>query len=255
MDISIFYKKKYNQIKTLSKNFKIVKNGKICVAIGGDGTFIHAIKKYSCPILMIRDNDPSSTGYYADIGIDKLDIAVKKLLSDNYKVENIGKKLELSHKGKKFYAVNEAAIINKLGEISFKLYQIKNGKRKTLYPFVMSGDGAIITSQVGSTAYNRSAGGPIILDDKVMCITFLNPDGPYKNSMIVSSEDIIEIEIVKYSGYLRYDGIQVSEIGPGDIIRVKYSEKDIRIVKLDGIEEDFGDKLKRIMEKKLKKVK
>ena len=126
MNISLFYKKKYKQLKTLSENFKIVKNGKICIAIGGDGTFIRAIKKYSCPVLMIRDNDPNSTGYYADIGIDKLDIAVKKLLNNAYTVESIGKKLELSYKGRKFYAVNEVTIINKIGEISFKLYQIKN---------------------------------------------------------------------------------------------------------------------------------
>jgi NAD+ kinase len=43
----------------------------------------------------------------------------------------------------------------------------------------MSGDGLIVSTKMGSTAYNSSAGGPIVLDTDIMCVTFVNPDAPY----------------------------------------------------------------------------
>ncbi|MGC8479324.1 MAG: hypothetical protein ACP5M9_01475 [Candidatus Micrarchaeia archaeon] len=254
MKISLVAKKNYPELNKIKKAFDVVKNGKICIAIGGDGTFIKAVQKYSCPIILIRDNSSSSTGYYSDIGIDKLDLVIKMIKDNKYTVDSLGKKLEIIHKNKKYYAVNECYLSTKIGEVQFTICEVKNNKEKTLFPFVISGDGVIISGKIGSTAYNRSAGGPLLLQKDLMCITFINPDGPYRNSLVVGSEKKIRVRITKYDANLVYDNIYVDKTKKGSSFDVMLSNKDIKVIKLDGIEETLGEKLRRIIESKMLKA-
>ncbi len=255
MKVSLFTKKKYPEIeRKIRSNFDVVKDGDICIAIGGDGTFIHAAQKTSSPIILLRDNTDDSTGYYSDLGIDRIDEVVKLLKNKEYSVESLGKKLLLRYKGKTYYAVNECYLSSNIGEVSFKIYEIIKNKRQDIYPFVVGGDGIIISSKIGSTAYNRSAGGPILLENNLFCLTFINPDGPYRNALVTNSDKTIEIEISKYEGVLKYDNFEVGKIKNGESFRVSSSKKEIKIIRLNGIYESFGDKLKRIIKSKMQNV-
>ena len=136
-------------------------------------------------------------------------------------------------------------------EISFRIYEMDNKKRSRIYPFIMSGDGLLVTSMVGSTAYNKSAGGPIILTPNVFCITFLNADGPYNNPLVLDSGKEVEIEIVKYEGMLALDNKKIAKVKRGDRFRIRLSNKVIRVVRLNGVREKFADKLERKIRSKL----
>ena len=137
-------------------------------------------------ILAIRGNESNSAGYYSDISIKDIALTIRKLKKKQYIVESLGNKLELSYKGKKYYAVNEILLHNWREEVYFSVYYKDDHKEKAIYPYIMAGDGMLVTSEVGSTAYNRSAGGPVILSPKLLCATFLNVYGPYTNSIILS---------------------------------------------------------------------
>ena len=115
--------------------------GDICIAVGGDGTFVKAAKEYSGPILPIRSEERGSIGYYSDVNLDDIDFVIKALKNKDYYVEKLENKMEISHNGKRYYAVNEALLHNVLEEVSFKIYEIRGGKRYEIYPYVMSGDG------------------------------------------------------------------------------------------------------------------
>ena len=117
----------------------------------------------------------------------------------------------------------------------------------------MSGDGIIISSLIGSTAYNKSAGGPILLSPKVVCITFLNVDGPYKNPIVADSSTEFEIVVEKYNGTLRYDGINVATLKPGESFRAKLSRKELKVIRLDSKREEFSAKLERIIKSRMMK--
>ena len=254
MKITIFSKKEYKELKKIKESFEIDKDGEICLAIGGDGTFIHAAQNFSGPILPIRDNEAGSTGYYADIGIDKINQIIELLKAKKYKIESLGKKIEITYKNKKYFAINECYLTNDIGEVAFKIYEIKNNKKILIYPFVIGGDGVIITGRIGSTAYNRAASGPIILENNILCVTFINPDGPYKNSLVLDSNKTLEIEITKYDGFLHYDNFEIGKLKKGDTFRVNCSNKKINIVKLNGITEGFGSKLQRVVTSKMQKA-
>ncbi len=253
MKIKIVKKKDYKELKPLYDNFSVGNDGEICIAVGGDGTFVRAAQEYNGPILPIRSEERGSIGYYSDINLGDINFVVKSLKNKSYTIEKLENKIEIEYKGKKVYAVNEALMRNVLEEVSFKIYEIKNGKREEIYPYVMSGDGILITSSIGSTAYNKSAGGPILLVPNVMCLTFLNVDGPYKNPIVVDATKTIEIEIIKYKGLLIEDGIRLNELKPGDFFRVKVSAKELKILRFNSKREALARKLDRIIKSRMTK--
>ncbi len=250
MKITLIKKRDYPELKRLYSEFDVVRKGEICVAVGGDGTFIRAAREFDGPILPIRSGDESSIGYYADLSLEEIGYMVDSLKEKRYSIEKLGNKIEVEYKGKKHYAINEIVLNNALEEVSFRIYEIEKNIRYEIYPYVMSGDGMLVTGLVGSTAYNKSAGGPIILSPDVFCITFLNVDGPYRNPIVVDSKKRLEVEVAKYRGKLKCDGKELGVLGKGDRFRVRLSDKELRVVRF-GRREKFGSKLDRIIRSRM----
>ena len=251
MKIKIVKKKDYKELRKVYDSFEVSAKGDICLAVGGDGTFVRAAKQHDGTILPIRSEESGSIGYYSDLSLNDIDFAIKALKSKDYYIEKLENKMEVSFKGKRYHAVNEALLHNTLEEVSFKIYELRGKKRYEIYPYTMSGDGILITSSIGSTAYNKSAGGPIMLIPNAMCLTFLNVDGPYRNSIVVDSSKVIEIEVVKYNGQLRYDGEVIKTLKPGDSFKVRVSEKELKIVRFKKRREELARKLDRIIRSRM----
>lgn len=251
MKVKLISKQQYPQLKKLYKELDIDDGGKICIAVGGDGTFIRAAREFDGPILPIRGEETGSTGYYSDVGISDLDEVIDKIKHNKYKVEDLSRKLEIRYKDKVFYAVNEALLKNKAKEIYFNVYTVENGKKKLLYPYTISGDGLLITGKVGSTAYNRTAGGPIILSQNIMCINFLYPESLFTNPLVIDGDSEIYVELMKSNGTLLNDSIDIGDLGPGDAFYVKQSKETVKVIRLEGFKEEFSEKLGRMIRSKM----
>ncbi len=252
MKVSIVSKRDYPEISLIKRHFDVVKKGAICIALGGDGTFVHAAMKYDVPILPIRVNENMSSGFYSDLSTKDLPRIIEGLKEHEYDVKDAANKLRLSFNKKEYFAVNEISLNHIKQEVSFRVFE-KNKERRRIFPFVVAGDGVVVTGEIGSTAYNRSAMGPILLSNKVMCVTFLNTDGPYRNSLVVDSGSVIEIEIAKYNGMLRYDGIDAGIVNEGDAFSVSTSDRILKIVKMRFKKETLGEKMERIMKRRMER--
>ncbi len=253
MKITIVSKKRYPELLKLRKSFDVVSNGDIFIAIGGDGTFIRTAEKTDKPVLLIRDGDNGSTGYHSDVTLKDINLIIKQLKSSQYHVENVANKIELVYKDVHHFAINEVRLNNIREEVSFNIYEIEGNERIRIYPFIMSGDGLLVTGKVGSTAYNLSAGGPIILTPDVLCMTFLNVDGPYRNPIVMDAEKELEVEIVKYTGTLICDERTIGTLQPGARFRIRLSSKKINIVRFRGRKVRFSERLERKIRSRLVK--
>ena len=251
MKIKLISKHEYPELKKLRDNFEVSDKADICIAVGGDGTFIRAAKEFAGPILPIRSNESGSTGYYADVSLSDIDKIVERLKKRKYTVEALGKKLEVSFNGKIHFAVNEILLHNIVEEVYFKIFYSDGKKRSQIYPYVIAGDGLIISANVGSTAYNRAANGPIIIDPDNICITLLVPDGSFKNSIILPHYMRLHVKVEKGKGILRYDGTDLSELKKGDEFSVFHSNVPINVIKFSDMREEFSSKLKRLVYNKL----
>ena len=238
-------------MQRLKQNFAISKKADLCLAIGGDGTFIKAASMYSCPILPIRIIENGSIGYYSDLTTRDLDYIMKNIKKDNFIVQNISNKIQATVNGSSYFAVNEIELKNISLSVNFILSKRQGKKLERIYPYVISGDGMLVTTALGSTAYNRSAKGPIILAPNVLCITFLNIDGPYSNPIIVGTDEVIEGEITKYEGILKYDGKKICTLRKWDKFQIKLSDKQILIARFKEKIEPFHSKLDRLIKGRL----
>ncbi len=251
MKIKIVSKSSYPELKKIYNNFEVSEEADVCLAIGGDGTFIKAADGFDGPILPIRSEEKNSTGYYADVSLKDIDFIIKCLKTRDYKIKEMGKKIEVDYSNKKHFGVNEVLLKNVQEEVYFNLYYDENKKRNRLYMYTLSGDGFLVTSSIGSTAYNRTAGGPIILDKDVICLTFLSIENPLTNSIILRKDEKLHAVIEKGRATISYDGIKMAEIGKGDSFDIKLSNKKVNVIKLDKRNEEFAEKLSRIIKSKI----
>jgi NAD+ kinase len=114
------------------------------------------------------------------------------------------------------------------------------------------GDGVIISTPTGSTAYNLSAGGPIVMPQaSVMVITPICPHSLSPRSIVVSAEDTIKVVVGKSKktqeaeAIVTFDGNKVMDLGTDDVILIKKAKYNTKLIKLNytGIYEILRSKL------------
>ena len=79
----------------------------------------------------------------------------------------------------------------------------------------------------------------------------LNADGPYRNPIVVGAMKRILVKVVKYRGALEYDGMRIATLVPGKSFEVRLSDKDLSVVRLQGMREGMASKLGRIISSRM----
>lgn len=217
------------------------------IVLGGDGTLIRCanhLMKSGIPILGIN---LGTIGFLAEIEKHHIDEALDRLFADDYQLESrimlsgdllLGANHKPSDSNETFtgYALNDIVITRKgLSRIiSLRIYvndQLVDDYR---------GDGVIISTPTGSTAYNLSAGGPIITPKAdVMVITPICPHSLSPRSVVVSAEDTVKV-ILKRSkktqfdeAIATFDGQTVIDLGTEDMILIKKAKYNTRLIRLN----------------------
>lgn len=150
------------QEKLQNQDYQIVdKNPHLAIAIGGDGAFLRMVKsmKFSNKCLYVGIHT-GTLGFLQEIKSEELDLFIEKILKKEYKVEEVGIQetiLYQKNQKRKFLSFNEIVIRDYYLNCTRLNITIDNYK---LEHFV--GDGILISTSMGSTAYNLSFGGSIV---------------------------------------------------------------------------------------------
>lgn len=166
---------------------KLVNNGfclvdedyDLAIAVGGDGTFIRTIREnnFNQNVIYVGINT-GSLGFLQEISPEDIDEFIEKIKCNNYSIQTHDVQetvIESSIGIKSFYSINELLIRNK--DLSVLTLNIEVNDN-LLEEFV--GDGVIVSTQVGSTAYNLSFGGSIIYPNS--SILQITPMAPLNNN-------------------------------------------------------------------------
>lgn len=151
-----------NELK--ENGFEIVANDfDLAIAVGGDGSFLRMVKQcnFDSDVYYIGVNT-GTLGFLQEIKPDKIKEFVSKLIKEEFKIEEIGiqKTTVVTEKNDSlFYSLNEIVIREK--DLNASVLDIKIDD-VLLERYV--GDGILISTSVGSTAYNLSYGGSIVYD-------------------------------------------------------------------------------------------
>ena len=133
----------------------------IALSIGGDGTFLRTAEKVARRGIPILGINTGHLGYLADASVENIDEVVDNLFSGNYKIEERTVLHVATDSGVIIdnpFALNEIAISRQSTALMMSMHTWVNDSELTSY----KGDGLIISTPTGSTAYNLSVGGPIL---------------------------------------------------------------------------------------------
>jgi len=218
---------------------KVIAESDVIVCLGGDGTILHLagfMKERAVPVLAINIG---SLGFLTEVRAEELYDELKLVCSGQYEVEerillNATVRWEgsKSEPERRFQALNDI-VVNREGLTRYMTVQLDiGGEHATRF----SGDGVIVATPTGSTAYSLSAGGPIVypsLDNLI--VTPICPHASALRPLVVSGNQSIRIRIscneTREKALLTADGQNEVAIDNRSIIDVTKSENRFQLIK------------------------
>ncbi|MEX0929105.1 MAG: NAD(+)/NADH kinase [Balneolales bacterium] len=225
--------KHYDHVKETGGETEAVKSCDYVIAVGGDGTMLWAARRIGDTGKPLLGVNSGRMGFLANIQQEKVNTALHYLLAGEFTLDKRHLLEAMTANGKTFLAFNEF-LFSKMGKASMVTLVAKfDGQFINKY----WADGIIVSTPTGSTAYNLSSGGPIVMPEtNVFTLTPINPHTLTTRPLVLPSDKIISI-IVEPPGQevlFSNDG-EICEVGESlTTINIQRSGYTIDLVKLPG---------------------
>ncbi len=205
------------------------------IVLGGDGTIIQAARDTDELALPVMGVNMGTVGYLAETDSSQAFQAVDRLFLEEFMIgERMMLRGTLLRDGKCIYGnsgLNDI-VLRTAGISTVEFEFCVNGELIKKY----LGDGMILSTPTGSTAYNLSAGGPIVMPSASMILaTPLNPHTMLQRSIVLPDHAEVLLRITgirRGEALLSFDGTVYSGLACGDEIQVRKDEKKVRLLKL-----------------------
>lgn len=209
----------------------------LAIVLGGDGTILRAaelVRDSGAPVLGIN---MGHVGFLAEIDPDDMDDAVRRVIARDYDVEE---RLALSVRVKdaagdvvfETWALNEATVEKASRERMIEVVLEIDGRPLSSFGC----DGMVVSTPTGSTAYNFSAGGPVIWPTvEAIAVVPLSAHALFAKPLVVSPDAAVAIEMLERtngSGILWCDGRRSHDLPPGARVVVRRSSRPVRLARL-----------------------
>lgn len=203
----------------------------VMVALGGDGTFLHGAKlvaEHDVPLLGLNFG---SLGFLTPYTLEEARAALVDAAMGRLPIEErIRLGVTLRAKGKPpetQAALNETVINQREVARLLELQAATNGDLIASY----KADGLILSTPTGSTAYNLSAGGPILSPElDAIVLTPICPHTLSNRPLVVHAAlGITVANVSAYHGVVTVDGHWSRELAPGDVVEVRRLERRQRV--------------------------
>jgi NAD+ kinase len=213
----------------------------LVVTVGGDGTFLKGARTAAELDLPIMGINVGSLGFLTSVGIDDLETALEHVLAGRFSLET---RIRVEAQLVRAPAVSCTAL-NEIGLIHMEI-----GRRTEIELFLRErslgsypGDGVLIATPTGSTAYALSAGGPII--EPTMDCLLVAPLAPHRlgvRPLILPGASLL-LAVAKRPAQLLADGDPVMALTPGMTIEICRAARPTRLIRLGS---DFWTTLRRL---------
>lgn len=214
-----------------------VEDIELAIVLGGDGTILRAaelVREGTAPVLGIN---MGHVGFLAEIDKDDMDEAVRRVIDRAYEVEE---RLALQVRVKnaqdeviyETWALNEATVEKASRERMLEVVIEVDGRPLSSFGC----DGVVVSTPTGSTAYNFSAGGPVIWPSvQAIAVIPLSAHALFARPLVVGPEHAVAIEVLERTngiGVLWCDGRRSHDLPPGARVVVRRSRRPVRLARL-----------------------
>ncbi|MEX0773029.1 MAG: NAD(+)/NADH kinase [Balneolales bacterium] len=225
--------KQFDHVSTTGGETPAVKASDFVVSLGGDGTMLWAARRVGDSGKPILGVNSGRMGFLANIQQEKIHKAFDYLLNGNYELDKRYLLEATTENGETFLAFNEF-LFSKKGMASMITLV---AKLDDLFINKYWSDGIIVSTPTGSTAYNLSSGGPIVMPEThVVTLTPINPHTLTTRPLVLPSDKIICIAVDPPGQEVLFsnDGKICEVDGPLTFVNIKRSDYTIDLIKLPG---------------------
>lgn len=201
----------------------------LVITLGGDGTFLKYVSSYSpFPFTPILPINTGSLGFISSLDPTRLQEGLEQLLTQHYV---LSKRIALSvqNRDKSYLGVNECCIGSEnLGHMAELSLEIDGSS------FSIQGDGVILASPTGSTAYSLAAGGPIVhAEMAALVVCPINPFALVTRPMVIPSSSKIIVRIPERNQAniaLAIDGVVHKVLQKNDCITITQASQPLTLI-------------------------
>ena len=210
-------------------------NADVVVCFGGDGTILHMAKSATRKNVPVLGVNIGTMGFMAELESSELEM-LKLLQEDKYTLDH-RMMLDVTVQRDRdiiFHDIGLNDCVITKGSIARTAHL--SVKCDGVHAMNCDGDGIIIATPTGSTAYSLSAGGPIVEPDACnILITPICAHSVSSRCVVASGSRVVTVEQVRNArrnAYLSVDGGKALRLNMGDVVTVKKSNLEAKLIRL-----------------------
>ena len=217
----------------------------LTLVIGGDGSILRAAELTHASLTPVLGVNLGHVGFLAEAEHDDVESTLEAIVERHYTTEDrLTLDVRVYRDGElvtSTFAVNEASVEKAARQRMLEVILEIDGRPLSRWGC----DGVVCATPTGSTAYNFSAGGPIVWPGvEAMCIVPLSAHALFARPMVVAPTSVIAVEVLartEGAGVLWCDGRRTVDLPPGARIEVRRGVQPVRLVRLH--DAPFTDRL------------
>ncbi|RNL79276.1 NAD kinase [Nocardioides marmorisolisilvae] len=217
----------------------------LAVVIGGDGTILRAAELTHSTGTPLLGVNLGHVGFLAEAESEDVEATIEAIVERRYTVED---RLTIDvavYQGKELvsstWALNEASVEKAARQRMLEVVFEVDGRPLSRWGC----DGVVCATPTGSTAYNFSAGGPIVWPGvEALLIVPISAHALFARPMVVAPDSVLAVEVLAQTqgaGVLWCDGRRTVELPPGARIEVRRGSRPVRLARLH--QAPFTDRL------------
>ena len=212
-----------------------LQNAELVICFGGDGTILHMAKAATRKNVPILGVNIGTMGFMAELESSELD-QLARLANDNYTLDRRmmldvvvqrDRDIIFHDIGLNDVVITKGAIA-RIAHLAVKCDGVE--------AMQCGGDGIIVATPTGSTAYSLSAGGPIVEPEASnILITPICAHDVMSRCIVASDKRVITVELVhnaRRNAYLSVDGGKALRLNLGDVVTVRKSKLETKLIRL-----------------------
>jgi NAD+ kinase len=203
----------------------------LLITLGGDGTILTAVRRVGSSGVPVLGVKFGGLGFLAEVSPDEFLPTMERIFRGDYVVEErMALEGRVAGSTSRFFALNEVVVDKGKQSRVVRLKTTINGDFLNTY----IGDGLIIATPTGSTAYSLAAGGPIMTPDMhAILITPICPHTLGARPVVVPEASVVAVEHeqAKEPAMVSADGRIVSPLDENQRVEVRKADFSIKLVR------------------------
>ena len=216
----------------------------ICLVLGGDGSILHALRRYAHTEVPVFGVNFGTVGFLAAVERDEAAAGIRRALAGEIETIQLPG-LEVKVDGKEQVGLNDITLArrphDRVAELSYRIAGEEVGHVRC--------DGLVAATPAGSTGYNLANQGPILAwGVKGYVVSYISPHSLTARALVVAPGDVLHVVNApeREPVEVAVDGGKIADLAAGAALEVRFLDSVSRLAQLPGtsfygrIREKFG---------------